>query len=60
MQKLPLTPQAIVNLRKAYEAFDAARYTEVDYNTKRAKLQDLLMIHAGDLIRIAEQATRND
>ena len=60
MQKLPLTPQAIANLRKAFEAFDAARYTEVDYTTKRAKLQDLLMIHAGDLIRIVEQSTYND
>ena len=60
MQQLPLTPQALANLRKAYEVFDTARYTDVDYNTRRTKLQDLLLIHAGDLIRIAEESIRKD
>jgi len=55
MQQRPLTPQALANLRRAYEVFDTARYTDVDYNTKMAKLQDLLMIHASDLIRAAER-----
>ncbi len=55
MQQRPLTPQALANLRRAYEMFDTARYTDMDYNTKMAKLPDLLMIHASDLIHTAER-----
>ena len=46
MQQRPLTPQPLANLRRAYEMFDTARYTDMDYNTKLAKFPDLLMIHA--------------